>query len=424
MGLVASVVAASPLTARAASAPSAIPTFRLQVAATRTVTVASEPALQTAVRNADPGDTIALAPGTYSGAITINRSGTASAPITLTAAVVGTVVLTADLAMPSCGATSPDPNRTITFRGGASYWNITGLTIRGGIMILGGNAAKVRTWLNQHDDNWQARRAVPGRGSYAPSGILASTAYLQQQVRAPLRPSLNIRITDNTMTLKGIHSALNKNGVIARNRISDIACGVGPGVWLGSFSDGWQITGNTIHDVAPSSWKHYMQEGIRLGGSSAYNEVSNNLVYDLPGDGRAFTTDEDASWNTITGNTATHVAIGYNEQKSSWGNQWVGNRVEKFSTAAFSIRMMDARLAAPSMNSSSYRTVVSCNTAIDGAVAFQAGAMASSSVSNNSFTGAVVLGSNLRRYWAAEANTWNDSSRLPARQGSQTGAGC
>lgn len=388
------------------------------------MTVSSESALQAAVKSAQPGDTIALQPGTYSGALSIKSSGTAAAPITLTSAGGGAVTLTANLRMPSCGATSPDPNRTIKIGGGASYWNITGLTIRGGITIMGGNAGTVRQWLTRHSNDYRARRAVPGRATNDRSGILASTAYLQRQVNAALRPSLGISITDNVMTQKGIQSAMNKNGVISGNSISDIACGVGPGIWLGTFSDGWQISGNRIHDIAPSSWKHYMHEGIRIGGSSAYNVVTNNSVYNLPGDGRAFTTDEDGSWNTLSHNSATNVAIGYNDQKAGWGNRWTGNRVATFRTAAFSFRMMDGNLTSPSKDSSTYQTTVSCNTAVGGRVVFQAGAMGRSSIRNNAFNGEVQLSKNLRRYWSSQGNTWDGSTRAPTERVSDTTAGC
>lgn len=389
----------------------------------RTVTVSSEAALQTAVKGANPGDTIALRPGTYSGALKITRSGTASAPITLTS-TGGVVTLTANLRMPKCGATSPDPNRTIEFGGGASHWNIKGLHIRGGITIMGDNAGLVRQWLTRHSNDYKARRAVPGRATYDPSGILASTTYLQRQVNATLRPSLGISITNNVMTLKGIQSAMNKNGVISGNQISNIACGVGPGIWLGTFSDGWQVSGNTIHDIAASTWKHYMQEGVRVGGSSAYNLVTNNTVYNLPGDGRAFTTDEDGSWNTFSRNTATNVAIGYNDQKSGWGNRWTGNRVNTFRTAAFSFRMMDSGFSSPSRESSTFQATVSCNSAVGGRVVFQAGAMGGSTVSNNAFNGQVQLSSNLRRYWSSVGNTWDGSKRAPAERVSQATAGC
>ncbi|RKT78453.1 parallel beta helix pectate lyase-like protein [Terracoccus luteus] len=384
--------------------------------APRTQLVSSTTGLQVAIKGAVPGDVIRLAGGTYTGPFTIKSSGTASAPITITSAGTGEVRLTANLRMPSCGATSPDPNRTIRFLAGASYWNIDGLSIRGGIMIMGGNAGNVRQWLNRNDENWQARRAVPGRDSYDPSGILASTDYLQRATGAALRPSIGIRITNNDLSLKGVHSAMNKNGVVSRNEIHDIACGTGPGLWLGTFSDGWQVTDNTVHDIAPSAWKHYMQEGIRVGGSSAYNTVTGNTVYNLPGDGRAFTTDEDGSWNTFSDNTARNVAIGFNDQMSGWGNQWTNNRVDTFRTAGISLRAMDAKLTKPSLNSSPKGAVIACNVVSGGRVVFQAGAMMDSTVRGNGFDGEVQLSSNLRSYFGSAGNTWDGSSRPPGDQ--------
>jgi hypothetical protein len=59
--------------------------------AAQTVSVASVPALSTAIAKAVPGDVITLAAGKYtSGTIKINRSGTADKPITISAASVGT----------------------------------------------------------------------------------------------------------------------------------------------------------------------------------------------------------------------------------------------------------------------------------------------------------------------------------------------
>lgn len=422
-GTAAVALAVTPLGASAAPLSSGSSSASAGTAA-RIVNVSSSSGLQNAIKSAQPGDNIRLAAGTYSGPFEIKRSGTASAPITISRAGTGAVNLTASLRMPSCGASSPDGNRTVRFSAGASYWNIDGLTIRGGIMIMGGNAGNVRKWLNQHDTDWQTRRKVPGRGSYSTAGILGSTPYLQNLVKVSLKPSLGIKITNNVITLKGIHSAMNKKGVISGNRISDVACGTGPGIWLGTFSDGWTITGNSISRVAISTHKHYMQEGIRIGGSSAYNTVTRNTVSDLPGDGRAFTTDEDGSWNTFSGNTASNVAIGYNDQMSGWGNQWIGNRVNGFRTAAFSFRMMDSKLSSPSMNSSTYKSTVSCNTATGGNVVFQAGALMQTTVRNNGFNGAVQIGQNLRRYWSAQGNTWDGSSRPPGERVSETTAGC
>ncbi len=42
----------------------------------------------------------------------------------------------------------------------------------------------------------------------------------------------------------------------------------------------------------PRRLKHYMQEGIRVDNGSNYNVIDRNRISDLPGDGRAFTTDQ------------------------------------------------------------------------------------------------------------------------------------
>ncbi|RKT79745.1 chondroitinase B-like protein [Terracoccus luteus] len=388
------------------------------------VDVSTSTQLHAAVKSAKPGDTIRLAPGTYTGPLDIRASGTAEAPITLTGDGTGEVRLTADLRMPACNATAPDPDRTIRFTKGASHWTITGLSIRGGVMIMGGNAGNVRDWLNRNAENWQARRAVPGRASYEPTSTAAALEHLQGQVRVPLRPSVGIRIVGNDLTLKGIHSAMNDFGLISGNEIHDIACGTGPGVWLGTFSDGWRISDNDVHDIAPSTWKHYMQEGIRVGGSSAYNTVTGNVVHDLPGDGRAFTTDEDGSWNTISFNTARDVAIGLNDQKAGWGNRWVGNRVENARAAAISLRAMDSRLTWPSMNSSTRLATVACNTVSGSGVVFQAGATMSTTVSGNTMSGAVQLAKPLRSYWPSVGNTWNGSTAAPGTRVDESGGAC
>ena len=46
------------------------------------------------------------------------------------------------------------------------------------------------------------------------------------------------------------------------------------------------------------------------------------------------------------------------------------------------------------------------------------------SIRSNAFNGTVQLSSNLRRYWTAQGNTWNGSSRAPADRVSDTTAGC
>ena len=64
--------------------------------AAQTVRVTSLSALQSALDKANAGDTIALADGSYaaSSTLSIKRSGTASAPVTVTAEHVGKATIT------------------------------------------------------------------------------------------------------------------------------------------------------------------------------------------------------------------------------------------------------------------------------------------------------------------------------------------
>ncbi|HKN55683.1 MAG TPA: polysaccharide lyase 6 family protein [Amycolatopsis sp.] len=94
------------------------------------IRVTSLSALQTALNSANPGDTIALADGTFtaSSALTIKRSGTASAPVTVTAEHVGKAVIK--------GSTG------FAFAGGVSYVVLRGFTLRhgGGLTVPAGDA--------------------------------------------------------------------------------------------------------------------------------------------------------------------------------------------------------------------------------------------------------------------------------------------
>ena len=390
-----------------------------------TVSVTTQAQLTAAIAAAQPGQTIALSAGTYNGGVTIPRSATPTAPITLTAAGNGPVVLTASLTMPSCSSTSPDPNRTVRIKRGASYWTINGLSIDGGVMIMGENAGVVKNWFSARVDakDWQARRAVPGRSTNDPVAARSAISYLAAQTGVTLLPSDGIKITNNVITRKGIHSAMNRYGTISGNTISDIACGTGAGIWMGNYSDGWTISDNRLSRIAASSVKHYMQEGIRIGGASSYLAVSGNVVTDLPLGGRAFNTDEDASYNVFRDNGADQVDIGYSEQMSGWGNVWERNRVTNYRVAGFVFRAMDGSLALPSMDTSSYAAVARCNSASGQGPALRIGGVMKGTFQSNSFA-STSLSKNVVSYWGAEGNTWNGSTVAPTSTPSVSTVGC
>ncbi|MGL5909207.1 MAG: hypothetical protein ACRCZP_04340, partial [Phycicoccus sp.] len=330
----------------------------------RTVRVSTSAQLTAAVANARPGDAIRLAAGTYTGKITINRSGTASAPISLAPDGSGPVVLTAPVSLPGCGATGPDGDRTVTFTKGASHWARGHLAIRGGVLIASKNAGAAQDWFAARirTGDWQARRSVPGRGSRDPVAARGAIGHLSRLTGQTIVPSDHLVFVGNTVTGKGVMGRATRYGTFVANTITDVACGTGPGLWLSTFSDGWTIARNTVSRVASSTASHYMQEGIRLGNSSSYNHITGNLVTDLPGNGRAVTTDQDASWNVIEHNTARNVDIGFNDQMSGWGNTWRYNTVPSYRTAGLSFRIMDGT-EPPSYDTSTHQALVRCNTA-------------------------------------------------------------
>src|SRR5438270_7396771 len=84
--------------------------------------VTSLPALQSALDNAKPGDTIALADGSYaaSSTLAIKRSGTASAPVTVTAEHVGKATITGSKTFSFASGVSNVVLQGFKFRGSAS----------------------------------------------------------------------------------------------------------------------------------------------------------------------------------------------------------------------------------------------------------------------------------------------------------------
>ncbi len=80
--------------AAAIGVPAAIAWPSLAASTPRTMTVNTSAGLSAAVAGAQPGDRILVADGVYAAAVTVNRSGTASAPITIAARNAGRAQLT------------------------------------------------------------------------------------------------------------------------------------------------------------------------------------------------------------------------------------------------------------------------------------------------------------------------------------------
>ena len=429
LALATSVLSTSPASAApeaagtaTAAAPSAAPA--LPTGTVRSVTVSTTTQLKNAIASASAGTAIRLRAGTYTGPFYLERSGTSSAPISIQPYGDGAVTLTASLQMPSCGATGPDINRTVRFRNGASYWVIQGLRISGGVYIPGQGVQHAYAWMQKSINNgdWRTIRAVPGRGTNDRTAAKNAISYVAARAGVTLKPIDGVKLLNNTITRKGIHVTMSRYGTIQGNTITDVACGVGPGIWFGTYSDGWSVTGNKIARIAASSVKHYMQEGIRVDTGSNYNLISGNAVSDLPGDGRAYNTDVTASYNTFSRNTATNVAIGLNDQMAGWGNVWTHNTVTGYRSAGIAFRMMDAPLKTPSMATSTYTSTVRCNTVSGTGSGLQIGAMGKSTVADNKLP-SIKLGPNVASYWVAQGNTFNGQKAVPTSGATSIRAG-
>lgn len=376
--------------------------------------------IQAAIDKAAPGTTIRVHRGTYSQQLRIRKSGTASAPITITNAGDGTVTVTSSQRPDACNSRQPSFSRTILVQNGADHWTFSGLNLVHGAFIAGKGANKTYSWHAKlaKSGNWAPRRAVPGTSRNDPAGARGAVSYLARKLGTQLDPSDGIKFIGNTITGRGIYATLSGNGVIQNNRISNIICGSGPAIWVMNFSNFWTMSGNDISKVAASTAAHFMQEGIRLGSASNYNTVTRNKVHDLPGDGRAFNTDVDSSWNVFSNNSATNVSIGYNDQMAGWGNRWENNTVSRYRMYGIGFRLMDAKLAKPSLNSSTNKAVVTgivaTNPASSRAKALGVGAIMGSTFRSNTLP-SVWMGKNVWNYWGAQGNTWNGSSRPPAR---------
>lgn len=374
--------------------------------------------VQAAVNAATPGTTIRVAAGTYSGKIRLNKSGTVAAPYRITAASAGTVTLTAAVEPRPCTGGSPANERTVTIGQGADYWQLDGLTIENGVWIAGRDNNTIFRWYDNLADSgqWEVRRQVTSHGAYGPVKTPVVTAYLRDAAGSEIAdPAVGIKLLDNTITGRGVHATFASDSTVRGNVIRDIDCGTGPGIWLINFSRGWLVSDNEVSNVAESETSHHMQEGIRIGGASDYNTITGNHVYDLPGDGRAYSTDTDSSWNWFHHNTAANVAQGYNEQMGGWGNVWEYNSVTGHRNYGFGFRLADAGLTAPSYNSSSTKSVVRCNSATNPAGTGRAlgvGAIQESTFVGNNFPTA-WFSPNSASYWTSAGNTWDGSSAFP-----------
>jgi hypothetical protein len=352
--------------------------------------------VQKAADVARPGDTILVHGGTYSGQVRITRSGTSSSPITLKPAGDGAVTLTASLPSVSCGQTDPPNDRTLMVQTGADWWRVEDLSIVGGVLISAAGAGKIRDEVRN--------RNLPGRGQYDPAGADRTLSSFD------VDPADGWVISGNDIRGRGILVISSRKGRIEGNEIHDIACGTGGGIKLANFSDKWVIRNNHVHDIAASD-RHFMSEGIRLGGAAMYNTIEDNLVEDIGGQGRGYGFDVNSGWNVLRNNVARRTEQGFSEQAGGWGNKWTGNLSDSNRQYGFSIYGTGGDESRPDDRTPSFLEV-ECNRSSGDPTAFHSGGVQESAFSRNDFR-SVRLSSSLRSYWSSAGNTWDGSSSPP-----------
>ena len=361
--------------------------------------------LQRAVGAARPGDTILLHGGTYDEVVVVKTSGTASQPITIRPAGDGAVTLRRSFSPTSCSATSPTRNRTLQFVQGADHWRVEGLTIVNGVLIVG-------TKVSGLDESVFRNRSLPGRG------VRDREAARRTLTQLGIDSADGIRIVGNRIFGRGIQLAAGQDGLIERNEVAQIDCGVGAAIWLNAFTDGYVVRGNHIHHVEESA-KHFMSEGIRMGRASSYNLVEGNTVEDLEGDARGIASDVNASWNVIRSNRVARAYIGFNEQAGGWGNEWTQNAAENNRGMGYAIYSQGWTLSRPNDRVPS-QLVMWCNRSSGSAFALRIGSVQKSKFLKNAFAD-VRYSEDLASYWRSAGNTWEGSSSPPWGTASATG---
>ncbi|WP_312678493.1 right-handed parallel beta-helix repeat-containing protein [Microbacterium sp.] len=278
-----------------ASTPAAAPTAPAAVegcpAPSRTVDDADT--LTEALRAAQPGDVIALAPGTYSGTFVATASGTADAPITLCGPASAVL---------DGGGTS---NGYVFHLDGAQYWHLIGFTVTNGQkgVMADGTTGSVIEGLTVHaigDEGIHLRRAstdnivrgntVSDTGQRKPKfgeGIYIGTAESNWCDISDCQPDASDRNLIEGNTISGTTS-----------EAVDIKEGTRGGTLRGNTFDGSTIT-------AADSWVDVKGNDWIIEGNTGVNS---------PGDG--FQTHEigDAGYgdgNVFTGNTATVNGPGF-----------------------------------------------------------------------------------------------------------------
>lgn len=313
------------------------------------VHVESAEQLQKALADAKAGQTILLASGTYAGIFSVNRGGTAGAPLTIAPEPGAKVLITAPentLAPTSReGNSGANLSRTLRIKN-CSDVIVKDLTIRGGILIGDeGNNTRNPAWAKATEDfkKWMAEDGPEQKkGSTV---TIAKNAWISTMgwVRGRLGPGkpgwldqmfcpTTQRITVENCDITGRGIALWNAGScrIVGNKIHDVEPHI-VGIVLQFMCFYNDIINNDVSGMYDPKC-HWHGEGIRLVNGSCNNLIQGNFVHDIKGLGFGVTTDLFCDSNVFLGNKVARVQNNaFTAQAWDSDNKWINNIAENTS---------------------------------------------------------------------------------------------
>jgi Periplasmic copper-binding protein (NosD) len=314
----AGLVAAAAVAIPAAVANAATPPSSTTCSSPTAVTVATSAGLTQALAAARPGSMIKLAPGTYTGTFVLRGAGTATRPIAL------------------CGPRTAVLTAGVTDRGytlhldGASYWQVSGFTVRGGLkgvmadnaqanriegLLIDGVGDEALHLRRGSSDNLVRGNTIQRAGLRTPAigeGVYVGSAqsnWCELTACAPDRSDRNtIELNDISATTAEAVDVKEgtTGGTLRKNKINGTGMTAADS-WVDVKGNGWTISENTGTASPVDGFQlHKVLEGWALDNVF----TGNNSTVDGTGYGFLITTNKDRNQVTCT-NKVFRAAKGY-----------------------------------------------------------------------------------------------------------------
>ena len=312
------VAAAAALAIPAAVANAATPPSSTTCSSSSAVTVSTAAGLTQALAAAGPGTMINLAPGTYTGTFTLRNAGTAQKPIALCGP--RTAVLTA-------GTT--DRGYTL-YLDGASYWQVSGFTVRGGLkgvmadnaqanriegLLVDGVGDEALHLRRNSSDNLVRGNTIQRAGLRTPAigeGVYVGSAqsnWCELTACAPDRSDRNtIELNDISATTAEAVDVKEgtTGGTVRKNKVNGTGMTAADS-WVDVKGNGWTISENTGTASPVDGFQlHKVLDGWALDNVF----TGNNATVEGTGYGFVITTNKDRNQVTCT-NKVFRATEGY-----------------------------------------------------------------------------------------------------------------